>query len=71
MSVTTVTTPAAPFGAITAHRVISGFENVLNAFRAWNEARRTVDALRRLSPKQLDDIGLTQADIDDYAAGRF
>ena len=58
-------TPTAPFGAITAHRIISGFESMLETVRTWNEARRTVAILRSLSAAQLDDIGLTPADVED------
>lgn len=37
---------------------------------AWNEARRTRDALSRLSAHELDDIGLAPGDIDRIA-GRW
>lgn len=65
------TNTAAPFGAITVHRIVSTFEDALNAIRAWNKTRRTVSALRALSPRQLDDIGLTRADVDGFASRGF
>jgi len=57
-------TPAAPFGAITTHRVVSAVMNVIATVRAWNETRRTVAVLRSLNADQLEDIGLTRADIE-------
>ncbi len=38
--------------------------NVIAALVGWNDARRTRDALSQLSAYELDDIGLTGADID-------
>jgi uncharacterized protein YjiS (DUF1127 family) len=67
----THTTPELPMGAITVHRVVTAISGVAGRVRAWNDARRTVKALRALSPKQLDDIGLTPADIEDFASRRF
>lgn len=36
---------------------------------AWNDARRTRDALSQLSSHELDDIGLSRGDIDRIATG--
>lgn len=38
---------------------------------AWNEARRTRNALSKLSAHELDDIGLTRSDIDQLTGARF
>ncbi len=38
---------------------------------AWNEARRTRNALSRLSTHELEDIGLIRGDIDRIAERRF
>lgn len=66
------TTSRLPFGAITVHRVVSFSNELIERFHQWSETRRTVAQLRALSPQQLDDIGLTQADIDDFERkGRF
>lgn len=70
MPVTTMT-PAAPFGAITTHRIVSAVIDVFATFRAWNETRRTVAVLRSLNADQLEDIGLTRADIETMASRGF
>ena len=67
----TTYTHAAPFGAIAAHRFATVIWNAVDALRSWNDARRTVAALRTLKTDQLDDIGLTPADITDLAHRRF
>ena len=41
---------------------------LVTRFTTWNEARRTRNALARLTDHELDDIGLTRGDID--AIGR-
>jgi uncharacterized protein YjiS (DUF1127 family) len=56
----------APFGAITVHRVVTVLWDVAVMLCAWNDRRRTITALRALSPDQLHDIGLTRADVDDF-----
>ncbi len=38
---------------------------VTTAFSDWNAARRTRKALSQLSDRELDDIGLSRADIRD------
>ena len=67
----TTYTQTAPFGAIAAHRFATVIWDAFAALRSWNDARRTVAALRALKADQLDDIGLTQADITDLAHRRF
>lgn len=67
----THTTPELPMGAITVHRVVTAFSGVATRVREWNEARRTVKALRALSAKQLDDIGLTPSDVEEFAHRHF
>ena len=61
-----ITTAAAPFGAITIHRMVTAVSGVAGNLRAWNETRRTINALRALSPAQLDDIGLTRSHVEDF-----
>lgn len=68
---TTITTAAAPFGAITIHRVVTAVSGAAASLRAWNETRRTINALRGLSPAQLDDIGLSRADVEDFGRNGF
>ena len=64
-------TATAPFGAITIHRIVAAVMGVADRIRAWNDYRRTVNALRALTPDQLDDIGLTQADVENFGAKGF
>jgi uncharacterized protein YjiS (DUF1127 family) len=60
----TAYTPAvAPFGAITVHRAVIAVSNAIASFSAWNDRRRSVDALHRLNAHLLDDIGLTRGDF--------
>jgi uncharacterized protein YjiS (DUF1127 family) len=61
-----IITAAAPFGAITIHRIVTAIYGVAGSLRAWNETRRTLHALRALSPAQLDDIGLSRADVEEF-----
>lgn len=39
--------------------------NAFGAFAAWNDARVTRKSLSKLSPRELEDIGLSLADVDD------
>ena len=71
MATTFTRTAVAPFGAITVHRVVTALSGVVDTLRAWNDTRRTMNALRALSPAQLDDIGLSRADIEDFGRKGF
>jgi uncharacterized protein YjiS (DUF1127 family) len=59
-----------PLGAIGLFAVVTGAETLVRRLRDWRERRATVAELRRLSNDQLEDIGLTRADIADFARGR-
>ena len=65
------TNTAAPFGAITVHRVVTALTGAADKVRSWNDTRRTVNALRALTPDQLDDIGLTMADVESFGRKGF
>jgi uncharacterized protein YjiS (DUF1127 family) len=56
----------------TAEVVASGISRiayaVVSAVIAWNDARVTRKSLSRLTARELDDIGLTYADIDSIVA---
>lgn len=67
----TITAAAAPFGAITVHRIVTALFGVVDTIRGWNDRRRTLAALRALSADQLDDIGLTRDDIEGFARRGF
>jgi len=47
------------------------FGRLRTAFLAWNEARTTRSALNALSDHELDDVGLTRADIDRIARNEY
>ncbi len=41
--------------------------NILKNVRNWNKARQTRSALKSLSPRQLDDIGIARHQISSIA----
>ena len=53
----------APLGAVTVLHVVDALIDVKNTIVEWNETRKTRRELTKLSDAQLDDIGLTRADI--------
>jgi uncharacterized protein YjiS (DUF1127 family) len=54
----------APVGAVSIFRFSYLVAQGLGAFVAWNNARKTRNALYALSNRELDDIGLCRADIE-------
>jgi len=56
-----------PLGTLTTHRIVSALSEAVARLGAWNERRRTLAALRRLDPAQLEDIGLTPEALDRFA----
>jgi uncharacterized protein YjiS (DUF1127 family) len=66
----TVTSRAAPFGAITTFRFFQFFSTLAQVVGSWNDARVTRNALAKLSDRELDDIGLCRGDIDVIANGQ-
>lgn len=53
------------FGATgSAARIGDLFATVFGGLAAWNDARQTRNALSTLSDRELDDIGLTRAELD-------
>ncbi len=64
----TATTRTAPFGAITAYRLINLIDRTYTAFRQWIVAQETDRELRSLSDRQLEDIGLSRGMIEDFAS---
>lgn len=55
---------AAPNGAVSIFRAVQLLAEPIAAFVAWNNARKTRNALYTLSNRELDDIGLCRADIE-------
>jgi len=49
----------------------SALSNVFATLATWNYARQTRKTLSQLSAHELEDIGLSYADIDDVVAGKF
>ncbi len=66
MATTYTRTAAAPFGTITVHRVVGALLGVAAKLRSRNDTRRTITALRALNAAQLNDIGMTRADVEDF-----
>lgn len=44
-------------------------DRLFNTYRNWRKHRQTMDALTRLSPRQLDDLGINPIDIPSIARG--
>jgi len=53
----------APLGAVSVLRLVDGLMNFKTNMVEWNESRQTRKALSQLSAAQLEDIGLSRADI--------
>ena len=62
MTIVTTARPL-PLGAVTVFQVINFFDSAMASVSNWNDTRKTRNALMAISDKQLDDIGLTRADI--------
>ncbi|MEJ6397170.1 DUF1127 domain-containing protein [Yoonia sp. 208BN28-4] len=62
---------ARPLAASSAPSFVSVFANSFGMLAAWNDARITRKSLGKLSARELEDIGLTSADIDAVATGTY
>lgn len=51
-------------------RIGTTFTAAVSAVMSWNDTRATKNSLAALSDRELADIGLSRADIDDVAAGK-
>ncbi|WGI22827.1 DUF1127 domain-containing protein [Amylibacter sp. IMCC11727] len=58
-------TRPAPFGAIATLNFVNLFENVVASVSNWNAKRKTQNILAALSDRELADIGLSRADLDN------
>ncbi len=64
----TFDTSRTTYGSATAaSRFFSAINAVIAAIVAWNDARVTRNALSGLTDRELEDIGLSRADIDAVA----
>lgn len=57
----------APFGAVTVHRMISTVETVFAGILAWRKAAQTDAALRKLTDRELADLGLDRGWLEDFS----
>lgn len=53
-----------PVAVLSAGRVTNFVATAFGAFAEWNDARTTRNSLGKLSARELDDIGLSFADVD-------
>lgn len=53
-----------PVAVLNSGRISAFFSDTFGAFATWNDARITRKALSKLSARELEDIGLTYADVD-------
>ena len=59
------TSRTAPFGAVTTFRAVGVVESVIESIKTWNTKRRTRVVLNTLTDRELDDIGLCRADLNE------
>ena len=50
-----------------AYRAVSFVYNVITNIQLWNESRKTVRVLEKLTERELNDIGLNRGDIYNFA----
>ena len=65
------TTKIPPFGAITTYRVIHLIEGVANSFSSWNSKRKTYKELNALTARELNDVGISRAEVENFNSGLF
>lgn len=53
-----------PVAVLNSGRITAVFANIIGNVTTWNDARITRKALSKLSSRELEDIGLTYADLD-------
>lgn len=54
-----------------AGKITTFFADLMGRLAAWNDVQATKRALRQLSDRDLDDLGLVRADIDAVAENRY
>ena len=57
------TSNTVPFGAVATLNVVNFVDATIANIRTWNATRKTAKTLKALSCHQLQDIGLTCADL--------
>ena len=61
------TSRPAPFGAVSTYRIVNTIDNVAANIISGYRAKKNEKALQSLSNAQLEDIGITRAQIQDVA----
>ncbi len=61
----------APFGAVTFFRIVNFLDNLRMSVTEWNTKRLTRNSLNKLTVRELEDIGLTLGDINEFTAPGF
>ena len=56
--------------ATAADRALLSLSGLVSGFAHWNQARRTRAALSKLSAHELEDIGLTRGDVENFGINR-
>ncbi|RED18676.1 DUF1127 domain-containing protein [Pontivivens insulae] len=64
----TTQTSVAPFGATAVYRFVTAIDRAVLKVRQWMIANETAEGLHQLTDRQLDDLGLLRANIDDVAS---
>lgn len=62
----TIAKTHAPLGAVTILHVVDAIIHRFEGVVEWHLARKTRQELDRLTDEQLDDIGLSRSDIDNF-----
>ena len=69
------TSSTVPFGAVATLNIVNFVDATVANIRVWNASRKTAKTLSALSCHQLEDIGLTCADLKavsfEVAARRY
>ena len=50
-----------------AYQAVSFVYNVITSIQLWNESRKTVSVLEKLTDRELNDIGMNRGDIYNFA----
>ena len=50
-----------------AYQAVSFVYNGITSIQLWNESRKTVSVLEKLTDRELNDIGLNRGDIYNFA----
>lgn len=56
-----------PVAGHSAGKISAFFVSMFSMVAAWNDARITRNSLSKLTARELDDIGLSYADIEEIA----